>query len=516
MKVMEVKQQVRLPFSRCVELVFSGVQFRLFRAGITVVIIALAGAFLMTMLGESLIARRVSQALAEQTAPRELFRFWNSRLSVPLTEGVLVQELSGVSQGDPRWQEFKAWGRLSDAQLAQLIDVARRQVVYLNFFGRLSEGQLRPLVGRAEGTGIFEALRDPQRLADFKEEIGNLSGQRFPTEVADFEKFLADWSGSQPLLKDIMQGHAEVVARVRQEILQGANPTGLLARADESLRQRLLALGYQMRSEDLPVVREQARLGIDADQMQRLLSQPVERLEHPVEALSQNEDVPAEGKANPLLKNLIAQELDIGPASVSASHLFAFVSQPKGAERFVYYTRCDERFDLSQRRVQEVARNKLDQTKLSSVEAGVSQAAGRGGFMGFSNRTISLLVVSFVVCIVGIANALLMSVTERFREIATMKCLGATDGFIMLNFILESMMQGVVGGVVGVLLGFLLGTLRGWASYGWMALSNFPTLELMGAAGAALVMSVVISALAAVYPAWVAARLAPMEAMRIE
>ena len=49
-----------------------------------------------------------------------------------------------------------------------------------------------------------------------------------------------------------------------------------------------------------------------------------------------------------------------------------------------------------------------------------------------SDRQMFLLGVSFVVCMVGIANAMLMAITERFREIATMKCLGATDGFILI------------------------------------------------------------------------------------
>jgi len=52
-----------------------------------------------------------------------------------------------------------------------------------------------------------------------------------------------------------------------------------------------------------------------------------------------------------------------------------------------------------------------------------------------------LVVLSLLVCLVGIANAMLMSVTERFREIGTMKCMGALDGFIIKLFILESQEQ---------------------------------------------------------------------------
>ena len=136
--------------------------------------------------------------------------------------------------------------------------------------------------------------------------------------------------------------------------------------------------------------------------------------------------------------------------------------------------------------------------------------------LGFSNRTLALIAVSFLVCIVGIANAMLMSVMERFREIATMKCLGATDGFIMINFILESCMQGIAGGVIGGVLGLLLGALRSWAAYGWLAITEFPLLKVLEMGGISLGVGVLISALAAVYPAYTAARLAPMEAMRIE
>src|SRR5512137_1628556 len=117
-----------------------------------------------------------------------------------------------------------------------------------------------------------------------------------------------------------------------------------------------------------------------------------------------------------------------------------------------------------------------------------------------------LLVVSFLVCVVGIANAMLMSVTERFKEIATMKCLGATDGFIMINFILESAMQGLAGGVVGAAMGMLLGMLRSGTNYGFIAIENIPLLIMTEMALAAIVVGILISILAAVYPAWVAAR----------
>ena len=61
---------------------------------------------------------------------------------------------------------------------------------------------------------------------------------------------------------------------------------------------------------------------------------------------------------------------------------------------------------------------------------------------GSSAKQRWLLILSLLVCVVGIINAQLMAVTERFREIGTMKCLGALDRFVLRLFILESGMQG--------------------------------------------------------------------------
>ena len=122
------------------------------------------------------------------------------------------------------------------------------------------------------------------------------------------------------------------------------------------------------------------------------------------------------------------------------------------------------------------------------------------------------LLISFV----GIVNAMLMSVTERFREIGTMKCLGALDSFVMRLFLVESVFQGAAGAGVGVVLGLLLGYGEGLASYG---------LEVFRLAGPGEVVRVVarcfaaglgITVLGALYPAYRAARMAPVMALRSE
>ena len=97
-----------------------------------------------------------------------------------------------------------------------------------------------------------------------------------------------------------------------------------------------------------------------------------------------------------------------------------------------------------------------------------------------------------------------------------MKCLGATDQLILITFLLESVMQGIAGGIAGAILGLFLGVLRGLFTYGWIGIAEMPMGDILGVAAGSLVIGVVLSALAAMYPAWSAARLAPMEAMRIE
>jgi ABC-type lipoprotein release transport system permease subunit len=131
-------------------------------------------------------------------------------------------------------------------------------------------------------------------------------------------------------------------------------------------------------------------------------------------------------------------------------------------------------------------------------------------------QTRWLLGLALLVAFVGILNAMLMSVTERFREIGTMKCLGALDSFIIKLFLIESLFQGGVGTVIGILVGLLLSLAAATASYGAAAWNNLPWADLGLGVLISLAIGVGLTVAGAVYPAWQAARMQPIEAMRVE
>ena len=124
--------------------------------------------------------------------------------------------------------------------------------------------------------------------------------------------------------------------------------------------------------------------------------------------------------------------------------------------------------------------------------------------------------LSLLVCVVGIVNAQLMSVTERFREIGTMKCLGALDRFILRLFLLEAGMQGLVGAGLGALLGALFSLTSGVVQYGIPAILSVSWEDLMGSMGMATGVGCLLSLAGVLYPAMMAARMQPVEAMRVE
>lgn len=138
------------------------------------------------------------------------------------------------------------------------------------------------------------------------------------------------------------------------------------------------------------------------------------------------------------------------------------------------------------------------------------------GNVAMSAKERWIVILSLLVCTVGIVNAQLMSVTERFSEIGVMKCLGALDSMILRLFLLEAAMQGLAGAGAGALLGFLFSLLAGLARFGLDALQFLPWAEALGSMGLAILAGCCLSLLGVLYPAILAARMRPINALRAE
>lgn len=127
-----------------------------------------------------------------------------------------------------------------------------------------------------------------------------------------------------------------------------------------------------------------------------------------------------------------------------------------------------------------------------------------------------IIILSLLVCVVGIVNAQLMAVTERFREIGTMKCLGALDRFVLRLFLLEAGMEGLAGGFVGATAGALFALVNGLLSFGTVAVTSLLWRDFFLSIVSATGVGFLLSLIGVMYPAIVAARMQPVEAMRVE
>ena len=121
----------------------------------------------------------------------------------------------------------------------------------------------------------------------------------------------------------------------------------------------------------------------------------------------------------------------------------------------------------------------------------------------------AIAAISLLVGGIGIMNIMLVSVTERTREIGIRKAIGALKRDILVQFLLESMLVSLLGGFLGITLGWLIAQLAG-AALDLSTVVDMSTVLL--AAGFAAAVGLIFG----IYPAWRAAGLRPIEALRYE
>jgi len=147
---------------------------------------------------------------------------------------------------------------------------------------------------------------------------------------------------------------------------------------------------------------------------------------------------------------------------------------------------------------------KISTTTMSSMTESLSETIGTTSIAIAFIAGISLLVGG-----IGVMNIMLVSITERTKEIGTRKALGAKNSSIRLQFIIEAMILCLIGGILGVLLGFGLGAIAA-SVMGYTA--SAPVVAILGS----VAFSMMIGMFFGFYPANKAARMDPIEALRYE
>ncbi len=491
MKDLIVQDQVRLSPTRCLAMTLAGIRFRLFRSIVTVAILALAVTFLAHGLAHSLIVHETRFLAWQRLASFRELGEWTTRLRTPDTAAAMHKRLAAGKA--PFVTEYRNWASATEAEAEAAAKTARRLIELEGYFQSLPEAaQVQILAGR-EPIEVLRKLDDDETLATFGKSIEDSSLPPPPGGIETLKAFAAEeLTALAAYVGKVQTGQRAAIARVAETL--GGKPMVRWFAEGKDVAATLTGAGFHVADDA-------------ADRLK---------------ASAANEDALAT-VATAMEKPKVTQAM-IREMRVDAKELHR--------EAVVDYIRSDSQAAwLAKLLAEHPAENSgpppTATDLLAAAEAsrkcirlegivGAETPTPREGLFDLPSGMKWLMLLSFLVCAVGVTNAMFMSVTERFTEIATLKCLGSLDGFLMLMFLFESALQGLVGAVLGIALGFAVAIGRGLLSFGTMQFAAMPVADLAICAGLALAAGMVLAVLAAVGPAWAVARLAPMEAMRID
>jgi hypothetical protein len=489
--VIDVRPQHTIPLGKAFTLCLKGIAHRLFRSLLTLTVIVLAVAFFMSLLCEGAFTHAIGVGVDGEN---EVVRFATKRAALwfdpvdatgmaqrlALARPAAIDEIAAVSHRTP------------EAVLGLAADAAREARI-LGFFEGMDAGTRAVLVRKAKGGEVFATLAPAAAWKEFTESLGHLHAlkpplaneefrqavERHPAFVGEVEELTKAWDAQIESLHGALAERLGKPDHSAWMAMLVAGDAKELAEFQHALAERGFA--------DTPdaVDRVHGRLAREREikEIRDTLSTDAARTAWNHEFIGDS----------PLVDKKM---LKLGDARVAKILGDRWSS--------------DELAGISS----ELA---ADQRRLAAEKAVDERMPARQQPQGvISGRQTFLLAISFVVCMVGIMNAMLMAITERFREIATMKCLGATDGFILNQFLMEAAIQGLAGGVAGTLIGGVLSVLKCSVVFGGYLFIYFPAVGVLAAGGICMVAGAVLSTGASIYPSWMASRMAPMDAMRIE
>lgn len=490
MRTIDIQDQAKLGLRRLFNITVNGIRYRLFRSLVTVMVITVAIAFLMSIVTESLIKQSLAKDTGERLWDIRQAARWATHISSPPSTEGLMRELAEISVEEPLAQEIMYMGSLTEADLMQLKEKAQQGAAYLDFFQSLDYASARRMAGGHQSPTTFNYLADTENFENFNSLLAEMRNRDFPDEMETFSAYLESWPETLKRLNSIREGYAKASRSVANS-LEGQTIMERLTDVEGNFGNVLEEAGFLIDEPSKKTIAHQAQLATVSRQAEIALS-------------------------NPRVSQQLAAKRNVVPQDVTSVLFWETLRKP--ANGVFFYEIINEEGlagkAMTAAMLTEIARLRTEEASLAKT-SGI-RAEAIGGILGMGERMSWLISLSLVVCAVGIANAMLMSVTERYREIATLKCLGALDGSIMTIFVIEAGLLGSVGGLIGAILGGVLGILRMVLPYGMIAANSIPWLFILFCILVSIVIGILIAAVAAIYPSFKAARLAPMEAMRIE
>ncbi len=491
-----IKKQRQMTFSETLDFCVSSIRHRFMRSMLTLCVVILAVAFFMFLqcnnVFKNSVKGGVEQEIMNSRKPSRIL----GMLYAPTTEPDFVKMLVDVRRTPGDVERISKVLGLNSEQMKNLVDNAYIEMTYLNFFDDLTIGKRKELFGRREGRERLVFLLEPGVFDMTMKKMLDFGGIRVPNGAEALKAFLdgypeyskqrdtafAKWAALQHALRepgDIQRDNAQL----RQHLLN-LNAQGKLA----DWTKKLEANRFVLTPDEVAGITSYQGINDKMMKMQELLSTSEYRIKWR-RVYGQNQYKTMDEKL---------ERLD----TKKTMGILKGAVYPDGST-------------VTEEDLRNIAGEFRERRNLRDMELQLDINLMKDSD-GFTASQLYLMCLSFLVCVVGITNAMLMSITERFREIATLKCLGATDSFILIQIVLEAMIQGVIGGLAGLILGFIVALVNSVFQVGFRVFATFDWTMIGYAALSSLLAGILLSVLSSLYPSTKAARMAPMEAMRVE